>query len=1051
MDAAPICPVCGKPAVPGMLQGFCPECLMAAAFETRGGNDPAGGKPVFVPPSVEDIGKLFPQLEVVELLGRGGMGAVYKARQPRLDRFVALKILAPEKQSDPQFAERFEREARTLASLAHPNIVAIYDFGEALGHFYLMMEFVDGMTLRQLLQAGKLSPDEVLGIVPKICDALQFAHERGVIHRDIKPENILLNRQGQVKIADFGIAKILELGPGDLSLTGAQDVVGTPHYMAPEQVEKPQSVDSRADIFSLGVVFYEMLTGELPLGKFQPPSQKVQVDVRLDEVVHHSLEKEPKRRYQHASEVKTDVEEIAHTTAQLMEPLIPGQPIADGDYTLNIGQCLRQGWALVRSDCWSIIAITLLVFLVMQAVSLTGIGIIFAGPFMGGLWYYYLKKLRGEPAGVGTAFAGFKIAGGQLILATLVLGILISIGFVCLVLPGIYLAVAWTFTLPLIVDQRLGFGAAMKLSRRTISRHWWKFLGFILVLSLLNLAGGLLFFIGSLVTIPITLAALATAYEAIFYPARPAELAIISRQSQRSGLRWVAAAGATAVLAAIVAAVWWRVVESRNSNDTHPVVSPTTANAQAPGVSNGWESQLNHDQRLVLNWTEDRFGKYFDARTFDGWPQTERAELESRSLDTLKGPQSSEAQKDQYYQAINTLADLHSANALPVLRKIALLPRDRLMRTETSNRSRWMAVRALGVMGDKESVPALIHLLYYNNPNTHWWAQISLVRLTGQNFGKDWKAWGNWWNSQNNQPPFKPEIIQWSSAQAKPDELMDSMAQTDREFLDNIQGKNTPRIDDAFWLNLDRRNYQHYQEQLLKAPRVLVVRPTHYELNRMAATGLGTHYGWIDGRLANLSVTFSELVSYAFTKEAVWDPHFLARTEIPAKLAGMTNRFDVIDTLRVQRVERLQTEIKQQLKEQFGVAWHRETRDTEVLLVKVKSPELLESKISQVFANSRSLPQLTDEWENYFGKPVLDETGLTNRFDKDLDLIPAAYVPNRTKELEPNNAFLAQFGLELVPARQSIEWLILEPASSGQLPSADNKAPSEAEDPSTNQ
>ena len=221
---------------------------MAAAFETRGGNDPAGGKPVFVPPSVEDIGKLFPQLEVVELLGRGGMGAVYKARQPRLDRFVALKILAPEKQSDPQFAERFEREARTLASLAHPNIVAIYDFGEALGHFYLMMEFVDGMTLRQLLQAGKLSPDEVLGIVPKICDALQFAHERGVIHRDIKPENILLNRQGQVKIADFGIAKILELGPGDLSLTGAQDVVGTPHYMAPEQVEKPQSVDSRADI-----------------------------------------------------------------------------------------------------------------------------------------------------------------------------------------------------------------------------------------------------------------------------------------------------------------------------------------------------------------------------------------------------------------------------------------------------------------------------------------------------------------------------------------------------------------------------------------------------------------------------------------------------------------------------------------------------------------------------------------------------------------------------------------------------------------------------------
>jgi tRNA A-37 threonylcarbamoyl transferase component Bud32 len=286
---------------------------MKSGFETKGGNEPAEGRPVFVPPPVADIAKLFPQLEIVGLLGQGGMGAVYKARQPRLDRWVALKILAPEKQNDPQFAERFEREARTLASLAHPNIVAIYDFGEAQGHFYLVMEFVDGMTLRQLLQAGTMAPAEALKIVPKICDALQFAHERGVIHRDIKPENILLDRQGQVKIADFGIAKILELAPGDLSLTGARDVVGTPHYMAPEQVEKPQTVDSRADIFSLGVVFYEMLTGELPLGKFQPPSQKVQIDVRLDDVVLRALAKEPERRYQQVSEVKSNVETISHT------------------------------------------------------------------------------------------------------------------------------------------------------------------------------------------------------------------------------------------------------------------------------------------------------------------------------------------------------------------------------------------------------------------------------------------------------------------------------------------------------------------------------------------------------------------------------------------------------------------------------------------------------------------------------------------------------------------------------------------------------------------
>src|SRR5208283_5077981 len=306
-----VCSICGKPVVPEAPQGLCPECLMKSGFETKAGNGPGAGKSAFVPPSVEQMGKLFPQLEIIELLGQGGMGAVYKARQPRLNRFVALKILSPEKQSDPQFAERFEREARALAWLTHPNIVTVYDFGETQGIFFLLMEFVDGMTLRKLLQARRLASAEALAIVPQICQALQYAHEQGVIHRDIKPENILLDKKGQVKIADFGIAKILDQAPRDIALTGAKDVVGTPYYMAPEQIEKPQTVDHRADIYSLGVVFYEMLTGELPLGNFLPPSQKVQIDVRLDEVVLHAMEKEPERRYQEASQVKTAVETIS--------------------------------------------------------------------------------------------------------------------------------------------------------------------------------------------------------------------------------------------------------------------------------------------------------------------------------------------------------------------------------------------------------------------------------------------------------------------------------------------------------------------------------------------------------------------------------------------------------------------------------------------------------------------------------------------------------------------------------------------------------------------
>jgi predicted Ser/Thr protein kinase len=271
---------------------------------------PAG----FVPPEPAQLAGQFPQLEILELLGRGGMGVVYKARQRQLDRLVALKVLPPQIGLPEAFAERFTREARSLARLSHPRIVMIYDFGRtASGLYYFIMEFVDGTDLRRVIQTGKISAAEALAIIPQICEALQYAHEEGIVHRDIKPENILLNRKGQVRIADFGLAKILDSpASGSTStLTKIGQRMGTPHYMAPEQIEHPAQVDHRADIYSLGVVFYEMLTGELPLGRFAPPSQKVRVDVRLDEIVLKALEKEPERRYQRASEVKTDIETIS--------------------------------------------------------------------------------------------------------------------------------------------------------------------------------------------------------------------------------------------------------------------------------------------------------------------------------------------------------------------------------------------------------------------------------------------------------------------------------------------------------------------------------------------------------------------------------------------------------------------------------------------------------------------------------------------------------------------------------------------------------------------
>src|ERR1019366_2594915 len=317
------CPSCGAAIPANAPEGICPKCLMAAAALATETGATGGKRPE--PPSLEQLAAAFPQLDVLEFIGRGGMGAVYKARQRQLDRIVALKVLPPGISGDPSFAERFTREAKALAKLMHPNIVALFEFGQADGIYYLLMEFVDGVSLGQLLRASRVSPREALAIVPQICDALQFAHDQGIVHRDIKPENILLDRRGRVKVADFGLAKLvlldgraeLPLGqdaqqraPTDDALTAAGKVMGTPNYMAPEQMEHPNEVDHRADIYALGVVFYQMLTGELPGKHLEPPSSKVQIDVRLDEVVLHALEKEPERRYQQASEVKTAVETI---------------------------------------------------------------------------------------------------------------------------------------------------------------------------------------------------------------------------------------------------------------------------------------------------------------------------------------------------------------------------------------------------------------------------------------------------------------------------------------------------------------------------------------------------------------------------------------------------------------------------------------------------------------------------------------------------------------------------------------------------------------------
>jgi serine/threonine protein kinase len=305
------------------------------------------------PPTPEEVARLFPQWQMKGMLGRGGMGAVYHLHQPDLDRDVAIKLLPIEASRDERQVERFRREARTLAKLRHPGIVALHESGiTPAGHFYFVMEHVDGCPLSDLIAAGKLDVPRAIEVVRQVCDALAYAHEQGVIHRDIKPSNILIDSAGQVKVADFGLARLDRPSDSDamtLSHTGA--FMGTPAYTAPEQARDAAHVDHRADLYSLGVLLYEMLTGELPRGVFQPPSRKAGSDARLDDVVQRALQERPEDRYQAAADIKRDVTSVRSPAANASQPSKRRFPWAAVlTVVLLIGAVILFGsWLTIRS------------------------------------------------------------------------------------------------------------------------------------------------------------------------------------------------------------------------------------------------------------------------------------------------------------------------------------------------------------------------------------------------------------------------------------------------------------------------------------------------------------------------------------------------------------------------------------------------------------------------------------------------------------------------------------------------------------------------------
>ncbi len=302
--------------------------------------DPQEQAPVFQPPSVEELGALLPSYEIHYLIASGGMGAVYKGLQTGLDRPVAIKILPPEAGNDVESLNRFRSEARAMAKLNHPNIISIYDFGEVMGLCYFIMELVEGYNVHELISQNLMTPEKALHIMPQVCEALAYAHGKGIIHGDIKPSNIVLHSDGTVKLLDFGLARLMDQSQHE---DAEWTPMGTPEYAAPELYERGSQSDHRSDIYALGIVFYEMLVGKIPQGSFPLPSTLVRLDARVDEIVIRCLRPTPAERFGGTLEIK-----------QLLEDIRMGKPLAPMTEALvRSGTGQRAAVRAVRPRAWS--------------------------------------------------------------------------------------------------------------------------------------------------------------------------------------------------------------------------------------------------------------------------------------------------------------------------------------------------------------------------------------------------------------------------------------------------------------------------------------------------------------------------------------------------------------------------------------------------------------------------------------------------------------------------------------------------------------------------
>jgi len=341
------CPQCGERFV-AVEQGedscfSCPGC--GSSFYDRDAthlDEPSEGAAVATSGG-RWHGEVLGGCRIEEEIGHGGMGIVFRAKQLSLDRTVALKILPKALSRSPDFVERFHQESKAMSDLNHENIVTIIDRGNDEDTYYFVMEYVEGRRLDELIGEG-LETEQVIDIAKQICSGLAYAHRRGLVHRDIKPKNIIVTSEHKVKIADFGLAGLVMGEETRAAMAGVGGVVmGTPAYMSPEQKQNPLNVDGRSDIFSLGVVMYEMIAGHRPHPvRMEPPSlANERADFRLDPIVFKCLQQDPSRRYQSAEELLADIVDLEKELANA-----PGCPHCGARNPVRFTQCERCGGTL---------------------------------------------------------------------------------------------------------------------------------------------------------------------------------------------------------------------------------------------------------------------------------------------------------------------------------------------------------------------------------------------------------------------------------------------------------------------------------------------------------------------------------------------------------------------------------------------------------------------------------------------------------------------------------------------------------------------------------